>query len=184
MNIEYVARGYDLDEKLKGFAEKKIGKLAKFVEDPIEVRLTLEVEKHRQIADLHISHRGGILQGSEETVADMHEAINQVVDTVEKQARRSRKKKIDRRRRADRVATDGHHWPVEVLERESIGAAGGPRVIENTRLSVEPMSIEEAALQLESAKLEFLVFRDAQTERVSVLYKRRDDNYGLIAPEL
>jgi putative sigma-54 modulation protein len=56
-------------------------------------------------------------------------------------------------------------------------------VIRNTRLQIKPMSIEEAALQLDGAKNDFVVFRDATSDRISVLYKRKDDNYGLIAPD-
>ncbi len=58
------------------------------------------------------------------------------------------------------------------------------RVIKSSLLQIKPMTIEEAALQLEGSKNDFVVFRDAVNDRVSVLYKRRDDNYGLIAPEL
>ena len=105
---------------------------------------------------------------------------------METQAERARKKGKDRRRRAQRQDTNGSHWPVEVIARESVAPGSGnqPRVIETTRLEIKPMSIEEAALELEGRNLEFMVFRDMDTDRLSVLYKRRDENYGLIAPEL
>lgn len=183
MNIEFVGRNYSVDDRVRGYVEGKLGKVTKFVRDPVEVRVILETEKHRNIADLHIAHGSGVLQATEET-ADMYEAINMAVDKVEKQARRSKKKAIDRRRRADRVTTNGMRWPLEVLARESFAAGGERQIIKTTHLPIKPMSIEEAALQLESNKNEFVVFRDSGTDRVSVLYKRRDDNYGLIAPEL
>jgi putative sigma-54 modulation protein len=78
--------------------------------------------------------------------------------------------------------TNGHHWPIDVIERTSL-EGGGARVIKTSKLPIKPMSIEEAALLLDASKHDFVVFRDSESERVSVLYKRRDQNYGLIAPE-
>ncbi len=184
MNIEYVGRNFEVDDNVRAFTEGKLAKkVTKFVDDPVEIRVTLETEKHRNIADLHIAHKHGVLQATEET-GDMYEAINMAVDKVEKQARRSKKKFIDRRRRADRVTTNGQRWPMDVLARESLGGETGPRIIKSTHLPIKPMSIEEAALWLEDGKNEFVVFRDSTSNRVNVLYKRKDDNYGLIAPEL
>jgi putative sigma-54 modulation protein len=71
---------------------------------------------------------------------------------------------------------------MEVLERESVGGGTPPRIIKSSRLEIKPMSLDEAALQLDASKNDFLVFRDAASDRVSVLYKRKDSNYGLIVP--
>lgn len=181
MNIEYTGRSYQIDDRVRAYAEDKLAKIAKFVQEPVEVRVTLETEKHRQIAEIHVHHRLGVLQATEET-GDMYDAINLAVDKVEKQARRSTRKMIDKRRRADRV-NGREAWPLAVVERASVGAGGPPRVIRSTRLQIKPMSIEEAALQLDGAKNDFVVFRDAASDRISVLYKRKDNNYGLIAPD-
>jgi putative sigma-54 modulation protein len=64
-----------------------------------------------------------------------------------------------------------------------LNAGTGRRVIKRSVLSIKPMSVEEAALQLEGSTNDFVVFKDALSEQVSVLYKRRDANYGLISPE-
>ena len=170
MNIDYVARNYPLDDQIRTYTSDKLQKVAKFLEDPVEIRVTLEHEKHRYIADLHVAHRFGVIKANEEN-DDMYDAINLAVDKTEKQARRSRKKFRD------------NQWPVEVLERASVGAGGSPRIVKKSVLSIKPMSIDEAALQLEDSKNDFVVFRDAASDEVSVLYKRRDQNYGLISPE-
>jgi len=184
MNIEYVGRSYHVEDRDRRFCEDKLDKIAKFLEEPAEVRVTLEVEKYRHVADLHVAHRLGVLQATEETTGDMHEAINAAVDKLEKQARRSRKKLTGRKRRAARNGEVGPGaWPLDVLERGSVGAGGEPRIVKSTRLEIKPMSLEEAALQLETSRNDFLVFRDATNDRVSVLYKRKDANYGLIVPE-
>ena len=180
MNVEIVARNYPVDERLRLHIEEKLGKVVKFLDDPVEVRVTVEQEKHRHIAELHIAHKRGVLQAQEET-SDMLEAVHLVIDKVERQARRQHQKRTDRRRRADRY--NGQAWPVEVLERASVVPGSPPRIIKASLLHIKPMTIDEAALQLEASKNEFVVFRDSTSERVNVLYKRKDNNYGLIAPD-
>ncbi len=177
MHIDFVARSFPLDDRIREFTTEKLGKLTRFLAEPVEVRVTLEQEKHRCMAELHLLHRFGVIQAAEET-RDMFDAVNQAVDKAEKQARRSRKKFVDRRRR-----NNGNQWPVSVLEGSTVGAGRQPRIVKQSVLSIKPMSLDEAALELEGSKNEFLVFRDAGSDQVSVLYKRKDKNYGLISPE-
>ena len=168
---------------VKTFADGKLSKLAKFLDEPIEIHLTLERVKRSLVAELHVTHRHGILDAKEES-EQTFDAIQAVADKVEKQARRSRKKHNDKKRRAGRPATeDGWNWPVEVLEAASLSTPTGPRVLKTGKLPIQPMTIDEASQGLESSKNEFYVFRDTSTDRVSVLYRRDDGNYGLIAPE-
>lgn len=180
MNIDFVAHSIQLDDEIREYAHTKLNKLTKFLDEPIEVRVSLAQERHRCHADLHIVHRHGLIQATEET-DELLDAINLAVDKAGKQARRSRKKFIDKRRKADR--NNGNQWPVEVLERASVGGGVTPRIIKSSVLSIKPMSLDEAALHLEESKNDFVVFRDANSDQVSVLYKRRDSNYGLISPE-
>lgn len=182
MNIEYVGKHFDLSDSIKDFTASKLDKVTRFVDEPVELRVTLEHEKGSHHADLHLAHRFGVLQATEESQASMRDAISLAAEKLEKQARRSRKKFMDRRRRADRAAQDGNRWPVEVLARESVRAGETPRVIESTHLPIKPMTIDEAALQLDSTDLHFVVFRDSGSDQISVLYKRKDDNFGLIVP--
>ena len=180
MQIDYVSRNFDLDETIRDYTAGKMAKLTRFLDEPVEARVTLVQEKYRQIAELHVAHRHGVLQATGET-EEMRDAINLVVDKLEKQARRSRRKYQDKRRRADRD-NGSHRWPVEVLERDSLGESA-PRIIETSTLHIKPMALDEAALQLEGADTDFVLFRDTRTDRVCVLYKRPDQNYGLISPD-
>ncbi len=182
MIVEYVGKHFHPGDQIKAYAEDKLSKVLPFVEEPIEVRITLEAEKARHVADVHLSHRHGVLQATEET-ENMVDAINAAVDKVAKQARRSRKKFIDQRRRKDRGSAEDNRWPVDVIEAASLDAGGGIKVVKSTHLPIKPMSVDEAALTLQSSRSEFIVFRDAATEEVSVLYRRKDQNYGLIVPE-
>ena len=181
MQIEYATRGYELNDEVRQYTERRLAKVLRFLHEPLEVRVTLEEEKHRRIAEIHVSHRFGILQANEEGT-EMLSAIHQATDKVSKQARRSTQKFKDRRRRADRHQV--LEWPVDVLEEGSLEAESSPRIIKSTRLQIKPMSLDEAALQLDESRNEFVVFRDASTDRVNVLYRRKDRNYGLISPDL
>ena len=182
MKIEFTGRHYHVGDRARQFIEGKMEKLQKFLDEPVEAHVILEVEKRRQIAEFHVSHRHGVLQATEEA-EHMREAINAGVEKIEKQARRSHKKFIDRRRRAPRHDDSGHHWPLDVLEAASVSDGNEPRVIKTSRLAIKPMTIDEAALELNESKNEFFVFRDSGTDRVSVLYRRKDQNFGLIAPD-
>jgi putative sigma-54 modulation protein len=182
MNIEYMTKHFELGDTMRELVEGKLGKVVKFVEEPVEIRVTLGTEKHRHKAELHVAHRHGVIQATEEAEA-MNDAVNAAVDKVEKQARRSRKKFMDKRRRAQRGDSGNRHWPVDVVERASVGAAGGHRVVKTSSLPIKPMTIDEAALQLEESKNEFFVFLDSTTDKISVLYKRKDSHFGLIAPD-
>jgi len=179
MKTEIIGRNVQIDDRLRRSVERKLHKLEKFLDEPAEARVTLATERHRHVAELHIAHRLGVLQATEQSDGNLLDAILRVVATVEEQARRSHQKLVDKRRRRN-----NHRWPVEVLDQESVGAGSVPRVIETSHLPIKPMTIEEAALELEGSEHGFVVFRDATSDRLSVLYKRRDQNYGLIAPEL
>ncbi|MFQ5527799.1 MAG: ribosome hibernation-promoting factor, HPF/YfiA family [Thermoanaerobaculia bacterium] len=180
MNIDYVARHFSLDDSVRDYAERKLAKALKYLEEPIEIRLILGENKHRRTAEIHAAHRFGSLQATEET-ADMRDAINLAVDKIEKQARRSRQKAKGKKRRLRKNSVE--QWPMEILAPETVGRGGSPKIVESTQVSIKPMNLEEAAFALESSDNQFVVFRDAESDRVNVLYRRRDDNYGLITPE-
>jgi putative sigma-54 modulation protein len=179
MKSEIIGRNVQIDDRLRRAVEVKLRKLEKFLDEPVEMRVTLAAERHRHVAELHVTHRLGVLQGTEESDGNFLDAVRKAVAKVEEQARRTHQKRVDKRRRGSNP-----RWPVEVLEQESVGAGSVPRVIETSHLPIKPMTIEEAALELDGSEHGFVVFRDAASDRLNVLYKRKDRNYGLIAPEL
>lgn len=183
MKTEIIGRNETVDDRLRQLVERKLGKLEKFLEEPVEARVTLVAERYRHLAELHVTHHDGVLQATGESDATLQEAVQRMVDNVTEQARRSHQKLVDKRRRSDRGDRQ-RRWPVEILEQESVGGGRVPRVIETIHLDIKPMTLEEAALGLDGSEQAFIVFVDAATQRLSVLYKRKDRNYGLIAPEL
>ena len=181
MKIEFTGRHYHPGERVKAYTASKLEKLIKFLEEPVDVHVILEIEKRRQIAEFHVSHRHGVLQATEEA-EHMRDAINAGIDKIEKQARRNRRKFVDKRRRAQRN-DDGQHWPIDVLDAATVAGGVKPQIIKTSRLSIKPMTIDEAVLELDQSKNDFFVFLDSGSDRVSVIYRRKDANYGLIAPE-
>jgi putative sigma-54 modulation protein len=182
MNLDFVAKSTDLDDPIRRFAEEQLGKVTRFLEEPIEIRLKLDAEKHRRIADLHIGHRFGVIQATDET-DDLREAIRLAIEKAEKQAKRSRKKHKDRKRRPKKTMMP-LEWPLEVIDAASVKSEAGPTIIEKRTVSLDLLSLDEALARLESVGLGFFVFRDFRTGRVSVLYKRHDDTLGLLSPEI
>ncbi len=184
MKTEIIGRNTPIDDRLRGLVEKKLAKLEKFLDGPVEARVTLITEKHSHVAELHVTHRDGALQGTEQTDGTFQEAVQRAVQKVEEAARRTHQKQVDKRRRpADRNGR-GQRWPVEILGADSVGEGRAPRVIETSQIDIKPMTLDEAALELDGSEQGFVVFRDSTSDRLSVLYKRKDQNYGLIAPEL
>ena len=183
MKVDYVARNFELDGRLKSHTEKKLAKLARFLADPVEARVSMSQEKFRFACDLHVAHRGGDRHSNVES-HDPIESIDLAFETLEEQAKRTRKKSVDKRRRANREAETAANWPVSIVPPASVGRAGGPEVLRTEHMPIKPMTLEEAAIELEESEHGFVVFRDAGSEKVNVLYRRKDDNFGLIAPEL
>jgi putative sigma-54 modulation protein len=183
MKTEILGRNTHVDDKLRSLVEAKLHKLEKFLDEPVETRVTLIAEKHSFVAELHVTHRDGVLQGTEETDGSFQEAVQRAVAKVEEAARRTHQKLVDKRRHGER-GDRGKRWPIEILAQDTVGEGRAPRVIETTHLDIKPMTLDEAALELGTSEQAFVVFHDAGSGRLSVLYKRKDHHYGLIAPEL
>ena len=183
-------RNYDVTPDIRALLEKKLAPIqTRLFSDVIDVRCVLQVEKYRNICEILIVGKEHDVKSIQESDESMQDAINLALDHVKRQAQKNRKTIRDHHRKdgnhakADRV-TD---WTVQVLEPGRLRQSGDhnrPRIIKTNNLPIRPMSIEEAALRLDDSKNEFIVFRDLDTEKISVIYKRRDDNLGLIAPEV
>lgn len=185
MNIEISGRNYEVTERVRELVEAKIDKLRKYFQDIIEVRCVLNVEKHRNVCEIMII--GGDHDAKSIQEADtMEDAIQRCADTLKRQAQRQREKILDQRHgRGNGGAAPPTEWQVNVLESGAIRTAENqpPRIIKTTSIPIRPMSIEQAAMMLDDSRNEFIVFQDLDTEKVTVIYRRRDNNFGMIAPE-
>ncbi len=185
MQIDFVSRHVEIDDSLKVLVQDKLEKATRYLLAPIELRVAFESsggDKRLFAAEINVAHRGGNLHARAEG-PDLRDATNEALSGIATQARRSRRKRVLGGRRIKREAAEQRHWPVDVLARESLRSGSTPRIVKSSQIDIDPMTIDEAALLLESSRHDFVVFLDSESARVSVLYKRKDEDLGLIAPE-
>jgi putative sigma-54 modulation protein len=182
MNIEISGRNYEVTDRIRDLIEKKLAKVTKYFEDIIEIRCVLNVEKYRNICEITILGKSYDSKAAQEADT-MEDAINSAVDHLKRQAGENRKKVRDRKRRS-KSNNAVNEWTLNVLEPSLLRTEDArPRIIQTTNIAIRPMSIEQAAMTLDDSRNEFIVFRDVDNDRVTVIYKRKDNNFGMIAPE-
>ena len=182
MKLDITGRNIDITPAIRDFTKDKLAKLEKWIDEVLEAHAILSVEKHRHIAEIVVKGRHHTFTGADET-GDLYASIGNVVDKLEKQARRLKDKVAGRRKHA-RPTTQAVGLPVAGDDGDGVagGNVGPPRIIRTTQYRMKPMSVEDAALALVDSDQEFLVFREARSQRISVMYRRRDGNLGLIEP--
>jgi len=176
MQIKISFRHTEPSDPLKLYVEDKLARVKKYLEEPIEAHAVLRVEKFRHIAEVSIDASGFRLNGTEET-DDMYRSIDLLVDSLEAQAARKGKEKV-RRRRSSGGSKDSA-GPLEPAGQAPKGEQE-PRVIRAQQVYAKPMHLDEAVMELNLSTGEFMVFTNRSTNRVNVLYKRKDGNIGLI----
>ncbi len=164
-------------ESLKKYAEEKVSKLKKYLDIPVEAHIVLSVEKFRHQADITLSLNGTRIKAVEET-EDMYSAIDQVMDKIEKQVKRHISKTRDHRPESTRDEDSSMN---DLAEQDSVLAQDEP-VIEVEKMVAKPMDPEEAAMQLNLSKQDFLVFRNSRSNEINVIYRRGDNDLKLIEP--
>ncbi len=175
MDITVTFRHTDPIESLKAYAEEKVSKIKKYLDTPMEAHVVLTVEKFRHQADVSLNVNGARIKGVEET-GDMYSAIDQVMDKIEKQVKRHISK--TRNRRSENMKNDREGDEKE----ESAALSQEEQQIEVEKMVAKPMDTDEAAMQLNLSRQDFLVFRNSRSNEINVIYKRGDGNLRLIEP--
>ncbi|MDD2852815.1 MAG: ribosome-associated translation inhibitor RaiA [Desulfuromonadaceae bacterium] len=179
MQITMTFRHMEQSDALKKYAEEKLERVAKYIDSPINAQVYFSVEKKiRHIVEIVINSRGISTKASEAT-NDMYAAIDAVIDKIERQLVRY-KEKI----KAHKTSGEEHGRPIskKIFQADSIDATTSPIVIKTTTETVKPMSVEEAVMQMDLLHKDFIVFIDADSSEMNVLYRRKDGNFGLIEP--
>ena len=177
MRIDFTGRQMDVSTELQKYTTQRLNKLNRLLRNNFELHVILTAEKHRRIAEITLSFRDHSLVGIE-TTADARSSINGALDKLERQAVRLMGKRRERKRRpkpAEAVL-------LNVLRSQRTDD-DGRRVLEKDRVPIKPMTVDEAIDSLDAARIGLVVFRNTETERVNVLYRRDDGNLGLIEPE-
>jgi putative sigma-54 modulation protein len=170
----------EASEPVRSYLEEKLSRIKKYIDEPIDAQAVLSVSKKiRHNAEVTIVAKGITIKGSEET-NDMYAAIDAVTDKLERQLKRYKEKLKNHK------PLPGKPRQVEktVLAAESFDeGVSEPVIIRSYSFPVKPMAVEEAVMQMDLLNKNFLVYTDAGSEEINVVYRRKDGNYGLIVPE-
>ena len=173
----FTVRGKNIEvtPALRDYVEKRVGKVTKYFDTVGEITALLTVTKGRHIVEVTVPVQGMLLRGEESTM-DMYTSIDLVVEKLERQIHKH-KTKLSRRFREGSFKS-------EDIPANTFKARGDDgeeyTVVKTKRFAVKPMDVQEAIMQMNMVNHDFFVFRDAQTEDVNVVYRRKDGNYGLI----
>jgi len=176
MKVNIYGKNMQLTEALKEATIKKVKRLDKFFQQDVEAKVVLSIEKKDQKVEVTIPFNGRIAR-VEEYSDDMYNSIDEAVESLEQQIRKYKTKLQDKRQSNESIKFEN----VEPLDDEDTSEF---KVVKTKRFAIKPMNIEEAILQMDLLKHNFFVFLNADSEEVNVVYKRKDNNYGLIEPEL
>lgn len=178
MKVHITSRHQKLTEGLSTHIEDKIQRVERYIGKVKEAHVVLNFEKKVHLCEVSLVAKD-LKLSAKASSHDMYTSIDAAIQRLEKQAHKNKDKRVDRYR----VETPKAKVTANRNEMAPDHDQDGPRVVRTESNAVKPMTIEEAALQLSSSKDEFLVFSNAETERTSVVYKRKDKNIGLIEPE-
>lgn len=173
MKVRLTSRHFDVTPDFRAYVEDKVSRLARYFDRVDEAHVVFEEQGRRRIADVTV-HAAGVIASSERETEDMRSAFDRAFEKVERQIRRHK----------DRVRDHKHGEGAAEAARISGGtppSAAGAVIAE--RLPRKSMTSREAVEQMDEMKVPFLLFRNVETDKMNVIYKRDDGNYGLIEPE-
>jgi putative sigma-54 modulation protein len=185
MRLDITGRKVTVTPPLRQLITKRLARIERVLNDAaIAAIVVVTKEKYRHKTEIAVHTRGDrVLSGNGEANA-WHLSVRAAVEKIEQQAQTlkgkwdARKRNSVGRGRTGRVARATTPEP-----QEAVDATPTPRIVRNRRYAVKPMSLDDAALRVERGADTFVVFRNADTEAISILYRRNDGNLGLIEPE-
>jgi len=177
MQISVTFRNTNAEGWFKDYVNERLGKLKKYIDKPLEAHVIITVEKFRNIAEVNLKAKGINIVGKEEA-KDMQMAFDSVIDKVERQIKKHREKARNHKDNASRMG--GQAEAVNPSDEEVEAEDDRPRIVETRKIILQPMSLDDAVLALDSSRNQFFIYRDISSENVSVLYRRDDGEYVLI----
>jgi putative sigma-54 modulation protein len=186
----------DSTDAIKQYAEEKVKKIKRFFPDPINANVVLALERYQHRADVTITLHNGLVLKGQNVSDDMYSSIDLAMAKIEKQVRRYKDKirshkpatgpqipfRVDVIEEDVEPADEAAAAPEAVAASEASADAGDllSKVIRSDSHTAQPMSIEEAVMQLNLMNNAFLVFTNSANQSINVIYRRNDGNYGLI----
>ncbi len=176
MKFIIIGKNLDVTPGLKEAVENKLGKLERYFTPDTEVYVTMSVQRERQKIEVTIPVKGGLIR-SEEVSTDMYVSIDLVEEIIERQLRKYKNKLIARHQ-------EGGNFKQEFIEQDDVSEDEGEiRIVRTKKFGFKPMYPEDACVQMELLGHDFFVFRNAETDEVNVVYRRKNGTFGLIEPE-
>lgn len=174
MNFIFTSRKCEVDQTTKDRTAKKLSKLNKFFKNDCEVLVIFLGQKHSLYGvEVTIDYKGLVFRAEQEA-QDIFSAVDQIIDTLVRQIIKN-KTRLEKR-----VHSSSNDLPSELLSDNH--SEEEYQIIKNKKFYVKPMDVEEAILQMNMLNHEFFAFLDAAGEKVNIVYRRKDGNYGLIEP--
>jgi putative sigma-54 modulation protein len=177
MQVTVIGRHIEVTDPLRKYATEKFSRLEKYLPPGVQVVVTLAVvKKVHHFAEAVIKSNGLLIQASEET-EEMYSAIDLLIEKIERRARKYKEKLVDHKRqagKAEAAAAEISYAPEDTI----------PQIIKIKQFDLKPMLPEEAVMQMELLDKDFFIFSNAGSGHISVIYKRKDGNVGLIEPSV
>jgi putative sigma-54 modulation protein len=186
MNLDITGRHIAVSDGIREHTEDRLVKIDKMFDEEIEAHVVLFVEKHRHVAEIQIKTRAGVFSGQEST-GDLYISINEATEKIEKQIRKWKDKRNDRRRREGTSAAEAvealHPEPGAPAAERAIPESMKGRIVRSEQYRKKPLSPEDAVLELMNTGQDILVYRDSETDRLNVVHRLPDGNFGVVDPE-
>ena len=180
MEMTVTGRHVDITPAIREYAGKKLEHIGIDFPRILSAHYILEVDKFRQIAELVLQCGNHITIEAREVSEDLYASIDRVVDKVARQMRKYKTKIQRHRPRKAKL----FHVEESVLTHDLHEDDGTTQVVHTEKFAIKPMFVDEAVLQLELSEGHFLVFLNAESEKVNVIYRRKKGDFGLIEPTL
>lgn len=181
MAINVRGKNIEVTQALRDYVEKRVKRVTKYFSAIGDISAYLTVEKSKHIVEVTV-YANGIILRAEDSGIDMYACIDAVVEKIEKQIDKH-KTKLAKRFKGGGLHTF-HEELLPVQEEEGDLYSDEFKIVKNKRFTVKPMTIDEAIMQMNLLGHDFFVYFDGDEEAVNVVYKRKDNQYGLISPEL
>ncbi len=180
MNIAFTFKNFEPSDHLKKYARRRFEKLGRFFgkASGLDVQVALTVDKFRHKCDVRVAGEGLQLSATEQT-EEMYSSIDLVLDKLEAQV----KKHVSRAKEQQRKARNNANVDIFTYHLAANEPLEDIKEVKNIQwFQPKPIHLDDAVLDIDAKQLEFLVFLNADNNRVNVLYKRRNGDYGLIDP--
>jgi len=174
MKISVTFRNTEGEAWQKEYVEERLNKLKKYIDNPVDAHVILSVEKFRNSAEINLMSNGLNINSREEE-KDMHLAVDNAIEKIERQLKKRKEKIRDFKGNYSRSGESGPEMTGD--ESEELPES---KIVETRHIVPEPMSIDDAVLKMETSKNRFLIYRDSSTENVSVIYRRDDGKFVLM----